>query len=182
MKLATLFALFALLISQDDKAKQQQQGWAGSEPGENHKLLEPLVGKWDVTCTISGAAQMKAQGTSEFRWAMGKRFLVEETKTQMPEGPFEWMAFHGYDNAAKQFVFASIDNGGTDIERLTGKSEDDGKTIAYEGDLPDGRGGMNHVRWVIHIDGPDTMRIEMFVREGNEKEARVLTIAGKRSR
>ena len=173
---------------QDEKRKpspEQVQEWMKhAEPGEHHKMLEPLVGKWDLSVTMpdeAGVPGEPVKGTSEFRWAMGKRFLVEETRTTAGGQPFEWMGFHGYDNRAKQFVAAFIDNFGTDIDHMTGQPQDGGRTIAYVGETADGPGGRQKFRWVIHVKGPNELHIEMFLSGPEGKESRVMEIVGKRA-
>ena len=179
--LAAMVALGALLIprasAQDDHQKQWQKL---TNANENHKALDPLVGKWNVSLTFPapGGKSTTATGTAEFTREMGGRFVVERVKTVIGGEPFEWMAIHGFDNAQAKYVFVSIDNGGTAIDQLTGTR--DGNTIAYEGEVEE-MGQRCPVRWVMKIDGKDRYTVEMFQASAGQNEAKVLELEGKRA-
>ena len=175
-------AMIALMISlssaqNDDRQKRWQKL---TQPNENHKLLESLVGTWDLRITLPepGGKATTATGTAEFTREMGGRFVVERVKTVLGGEPFEWMAIHGYDNAQDRFVFVSIDNGGTAIDQLAGPR--DGDTIHYAGEVEE-MGQKCPVRWVMKIDGKDRYTVEMFQTGAGGAEAKVLELEGKRA-
>ena len=109
-------------------------------PGAEHKMLESKVGKWSdkVTCWMSpDAPPMEATGTSEYRMALGGRYLQGTTQGVWAGMPFEGMATIGYDNMKKKFVSSWIDNAGTGIMMAEGTYDAATKTFTYTGEGPD---------------------------------------------
>jgi hypothetical protein len=166
--------------SRDDMNEWMKQ----AAPNENHQRLEALVGKWDDVIRFPaepGKPWTQAKGTTEFRWAMGKRFLIEETKTTMMGEPFEWMGMHGYDNGLKQYVVAFIDNLGTGIDSMHGTWDEGSKLIVYVGESDEG-GRKTKVKWVVKLGDPDRYGVEMFEVGGNGKDEKVLEIEATRAK
>ena len=97
-----------------------------ANPGEQHKALEPLVGKWKSTSKMymgPGEPQV-SEGTCERSWIMGGRFLVGKHAGAMAGAPFEGMEIVGYDIRAGQYVTTWLDNMGTCVYTTTAGSMD----------------------------------------------------------
>ena len=65
-------------------------------PGESHKRLEPLVGKWEFTLRWWMSPQAEPQsskGTCETKWILGGRYMQQEVTAPAatPDAP----PFHG---------------------------------------------------------------------------------------
>ena len=179
MIIVTLSLLLVRGLGAQDKdaapTDEQMKQWERlTSPNENHRALEPLLGKWKLRCETGGSTM---EGSAEFTSEMGGRFLVERTKLNMPGETFQWMAIHGYDNQKQKYTFVSIDNGGTSVELLEGKRE--GNTITYSGEL-DEMGRRVHVRWIVQIHSKDRFTVEMYQGEREDAGEKVLAREGTR--
>lgn len=158
------------------------EDWAKmAAPGEHHKKLDALVGKWNFTIKYSedhGGGESK--GTSEFTWALGGRFLVETTKTDMGGMPLEWMGWHGYDNQKKQYVSSWVDNFSTGIQNFNGRYDNASNTLTYTGEVDDPAGGKQNVKWQIQFEGKDKFTTTMIEGVGNGKERVAMKITATR--
>src|SRR6266446_8336523 len=98
-----------------EKGMMDEQMMKLGQPGEAHKRLEPLVGKWEYTVTWwmnPGKEPQVMKGTNENTLVMGGRFLQQqahgETKENQPT--FEGMGLTGYDNIKKSYTSMWVDN------------------------------------------------------------------------
>ncbi|MFN0241617.1 MAG: DUF1579 domain-containing protein [Planctomycetota bacterium] len=131
------------LVAQDKKSLKDDPMMAKwmemSTPGAQHKILEPLVGKWTYTCktNMPGMPAEETTGTCETKWTMDGRFIQDDVKGTMMGQPFHGMGFTGYDNVKKKFVNTWIDNGNTGIMTGEGTYDAATKTFTYTGECPD---------------------------------------------
>lgn len=110
-----------------------------SSPNENHKVFEPLVGKWTYTLQWWMNPEAPAQsmrGNTENSLLYGGRFLKQKVKGDpMAEGEpaFEGLLLMGYDNVRKEYQSVWLDNMMTGL--MTGKGGYDAatKTLTQEG-------------------------------------------------
>src|SRR5689334_9651750 len=59
-------------------------------PGPEHKVLDPLIGKWSTHVKWSmdpAGPAMESDGTSEFKWIMGGRYVHQDAKGSTMMGP-----------------------------------------------------------------------------------------------
>lgn len=158
-----------------------------AKPGENHKLMEGLVGTWTykVKWWMSPeAAPSESTGTSVGRAVMGGRYFISDHtgKMQMP-GPdgklmdmeFKGMSVDGYDNVKKKFVSSWIDNMGTGIMNLEGTYDADAKTFTYNGEYEPMPGMKTRMREVIKVTDKNHRTFEFFEDRGG-KEVRTMEI------
>ncbi len=111
----------------DEKAKMEA-AMKALRPGEMHKKLEPLAGKWDLTTKAflnSSNPPVEIKVTAETTWVMDGRFLRTQMTTDFG-GKNESVGFTGYDNLRGTFVGAWISNSSTEISTRTGKVDEDG--------------------------------------------------------
>ncbi|MBI1901152.1 MAG: DUF1579 domain-containing protein [Planctomycetia bacterium] len=166
---------------QAEKAQEREPPFG--QPTEDHKRLEPLVGKWDLACKFyEGDQATESKGSASFRFVLGKRFLIEESKTTAGGQAFEWIGTHGYDTGKKKYVSSWIDNGGTGIDVMEGTWDDATKKLTYTGELDEPEANAKYkVRWAIEIAGQDKFNVEMYLIDGG-KDVKVLSIAGTRAK
>jgi hypothetical protein len=103
-------------------------------PGEHHKKLEPLVGKWDADVKMwmdPSKPPSESKMTAETKWVMGNRYLRMAVKGNFGGMEFEGVGVSGYDNLRQQYVGAWIDNMATGIMRSAGTYDDATKTFTY---------------------------------------------------
>jgi hypothetical protein len=111
-----------------------------TEPNENHKTLNDLVGKWNYTLNWwmnPGAKPEAAKGTSTATWVLGGRFVQENSKAKMHGKNFEGMGFTGYDNVKQEYQTVWIDNMSTGMMWGTGMRDTTSNTFTSTGTWAD---------------------------------------------
>jgi hypothetical protein len=175
-------AAFALHQSPDDIAKMT----ALATPGENHKLLDYKVGKWNGHVTMwmaPGAPAMESEATSETKWIMGGRYLHEDVRGTFAGQPFEGLGISGFDNIKKKFVYTWVDNMGTGIMSGEGTYDAAKKMITSTSSMSDPMTGK-----VVSSRGTETKtddnnwKMEMFASGPDGKEVRTMRIDYKRAK
>ena len=150
-----------------------------SKPGENHKQLESLAGKWSYTVKWWMNPQSppsESTGITVAKLTMGGRYLISNHTSQMnmpgPDGKmtkmqFEGMSIDGYDNVKKKFVSSWIDNMGTGIMISEGTQDAATKTLTYTGSYEPMPGMVTKVREVCKMIDADHHTMEMFEDRGD---------------
>ena len=117
-----------------DPAMEQ---WARlSSPGEQHKVLEPLVGKWNYSMRwwkAPDAPPEESTGTSENAWIMGGRFVEQKVMGQAMGQPFEGTGTIGYDNVRGEYTTIWFSNMNTGIMNVSGQYDPATKTLTDKG-------------------------------------------------
>ncbi len=168
----------------DEKAAMEAMIKAAT-PGEMHKKLEPLAGKWEYSMKMwmdPNKPPTESKGTAETKWVMGNRYLRMAVTGDFGGMKFEGVGVTGYDNLRGTYVGAWIDNFGTGISTSTGKVDADGKVFTYEGEELDPITKQKiKSREVMKIVDNDTYE-ETFYKVIGEKEIKVMEITAKRSK
>lgn len=106
-------------------------------PGEAHKALNMFVGKWDTHSKFwmagEGSEAMESNGSSEIKWALEGRFLMEESTGTFMGMPFKGMGLRGYDNYRKEYISFWADNMGTAMYTAKGQMDAKTKTFTFSG-------------------------------------------------
>ena len=92
-------------------------------PGDNHKRLEPFVGKWTFRMRYwmkPGDTPQELHGTSENAWVFGGRFLKRDFKSAMDGQPFDAVGYTGYDNIRGEYQTVWLGTMGTGIMQVAG--------------------------------------------------------------
>ena len=95
-----------------------------STPGDAHKLLDGMVGTWNVTVKSwmqPGAPPMESTGTAVNSWVLGGRWMEEKFTGSFMGMPFQGIGYTGYDNIKKQYIGTWMDNMSTAVMTSTGK-------------------------------------------------------------
>jgi hypothetical protein len=159
------------------------------KPGENHKLLEGMVGSWTYTMKMwmtpdPNTPPTESSGTTVSRSLMGGRYFLSEHNGKMkmpgPDGKltevdFSGMGIEGYDNVQKKFVSSWIDNMSTSITRSEGSYDAATKTLTYHAEFEMMPGMKTKVRQVIKITDKDNHTFEWYENQGG-KEVRTMEI------
>jgi hypothetical protein len=151
-------------------------------PGPNHKLLQPLIGKWECKVKIfmgPGKEPIETVATAQRKWIMGERY-IEETYDGTAFGqPFKGLGLIGYDNAKKKFAVAWIDSMSTSITFSTGTYSPESKTFTYlsEGIDPYFGSGKMKLRDVLRIVDADHHILEMYRQPPDGKEFKAMEIS-----
>jgi hypothetical protein len=105
-------------------------------PGEQHHLLERMVGPWDMSIRYWMTAETPAvvsEGTCERRWVLGNRFVLEEFDGGDLALPFQGLAIYGYDAFEGKYTSAWIDTMSTAITTNLGVCQNECRVIAFTG-------------------------------------------------
>lgn len=116
--------------AQMEKVKQN------TTPGEAHKALEPLAGKWNYTSKFFMSPDGKPEessGTSQAEVIYGGRFVKETIQGTWMGQPFEGTGYTGYDNVKQEYVTAWIDGMSTGIMTASGSYDAATKTLKTSG-------------------------------------------------
>ncbi|HEY2093889.1 MAG TPA: DUF1579 domain-containing protein [Thermoanaerobaculia bacterium] len=109
-------------------------------PGDAHKLLEHMVGTFDVKVTawmMPGQPPMDSNGTAVNTWILGGRFVQQKFSGQFMGQPFEGVGYTGYDNVKKTYWSSWMDNMSTGVMNSIGGTTDGGKTWKFMTSMPD---------------------------------------------
>ncbi len=152
--------------------------WMDSiEPGKHHKHLEQFVGSWNTTTKMwfSGpdGPAMETKGTSEVKWVLGKRFLMEEHhgSMMMPDMsggmkkvPYEGIGLTGYDNVRNMYSGSWCSNLGTNMLTMKGGVDPSGKTFRMYGEMDEPMLNVygRTVKYVTRIVDDDTHIFEII--------------------
>lgn len=182
--LITALPAFAADAPQTNDAKMQDAMKAFmqySTPGENHKMLTGLAGKWSYTSKMwqtSEAKPEESKGTSTMKNVLGGRFLMQEFKGKAMGKPFEGMGFIGYDNLKQAFQSIWMDSMGTGMVQGQGTYDTATKTIKENGEFSCPMTGdkarsyraewvfadkahMNYSMWTKDMDGKEFKSMEI---------------------
>ena len=92
-------------------------------PGDHHKILDKLVGKWEGGFTMQmapDAPPMKSTGSVTRKWILDGRFIQEEVEAEMDGEKFEGIGFIGYNNLTGLYEAVWMENMSTGIYSETG--------------------------------------------------------------
>ena len=82
-------------------------------PGEKHKWLEPLVGKWNVEMLVWPAAGAQPITSKEMtatrEWTLGGRYLLENLAGNFAGNPANRIATLSFNNLEERFELSTID-------------------------------------------------------------------------
>jgi Protein of unknown function (DUF1579) len=154
--------------------------------GPNHKLLEPMVGNWNVAGKMwmkPGAPPMESTATAVTKSIMGGRWIQQDYDSSFMGQPFTGMGLTGYDNIAAGFVSTWIDNQSTMIMVNRGRYDAASKTFTLIGDMDDPMrpGKKTRMREVVKIVDNDKHVLEMYEsHEGKEAKMMELTYTRKK--
>lgn len=142
--LSLLFILSTLTVYADDKTpsgmdpEMMKKAKEFATPGEPHKQLQKMTGKWSYTSKWWMRADAKpeeSKGSSSMRMILGGRFLEQNIKGKSMGQPYEGHGMIGYDNLKKQYETTWTDNMSTGMMRATGTYDDATKTLTEQGEF-----------------------------------------------
>lgn len=118
----------------------EMQMWAKiGMPSEHHKHLNYFIGKWNTTTKMwmggPGSDVMESQGTSNIRWVLDGRMLLDEHKGSMMGLPYEGIGMTGYDNYRNMYFSSWCSNMQTNMLTMTGKRHPDTGIFTYYGEM-----------------------------------------------
>jgi hypothetical protein len=148
-------------------------------PGEHHRNLDPLVGRFSATVTQwleDGQPPMESTGVLENTWVLGGRFVQSLYRSDGPGPAFEGQGLLGYDTVRQRYVGNWADSMGTFLWPVgTGECSDDGKAFTLTRVMTDPMtGGLVKIRDVTTIVDDDHITYEMFATHPGTDEFKML--------
>jgi hypothetical protein len=173
--------IFAAENKEPSKDEMMATWMKYAQPGENHKLLEPFIGKWDAVIKWwqdPNAPVDTSKGTSECKWIMGGRYIMEDVDGFSMGMPFKGMSLMGYDNYQQKFLSLWIDEMGTGFLLGSGTADPTGKIITQTGTYDDVMTGQKDkpYKTITRIIGPNKHIYEMYVTGPDGKEFKNLEV------
>ena len=167
-----------------DAEAMQAKFKAYAAPGENHKVLEALVGSWDAGVRMwqdPAGQPEESTGASENRWVMGGRFLEQRFTGQFMGEPFEGTGLIGYDNIKQKYQSVWIDSMGTGMMTGTASYDPSTKVLTETGShsCPI-TGGDRQFRSVTTFVDADMIHLEFYGPGPDGKEFKGMEITYKR--
>ena len=156
-----------------------------AQPGEHHKHLAHLAGKWKTSGQMFNPGQppVEMSGTMEASWILGGRYLQELHSANFMGQAFEGRSLDGYDNMTKEFFSTWIDTMGTGVMIFHGSCDDPCKVLTSTAEGPDPMTGkVMKTKTVTTFVDPDTYRFEMYTVGGGKdgQDTKVMDMTGKR--
>jgi hypothetical protein len=136
-------------------------------PGPGHKVLEALVGEWEVETRMwmggQGTPSTESKGSSSAKWVLGGRYLQETFTGEMMGQKFEGLGITAYDNFRKHYTGVWMDTMGTGIFISEGSADADGKVLTFTGKMDEPMSGEKDkpAKYIIRILSPDKHTMEM---------------------
>jgi len=191
--LAGVFAARVAVADDEKKAKKgketdmaaMQAAWekAGT-PGEPHKVLKKMVGKWNVAMKSwmdPKAPPMESKGTAEVKPILGERFFQMNLSSTIMDKPFTGIATNGYDNVKKKYVGTWIDSMSTGIMRSEGTADATGN-MKVEGVGTDPITGKESKMRIVGTWQGDDKLVEEFYEKKGGKEQKTMEITYTRAK
>jgi hypothetical protein len=161
--------------SPPDMEEMMKKWEAASTPGAAHKVLESLVGEWNVDSRwwMAGpdGPPTESKGSNKTQWIFGKRFIQDEFTGEMMGQPFQGMGITGYDNLKKKYVAFWIDSMGTSMFTSEGTADAGGKVLTFLGKMDDPMTGEKDVpmKHIVRIESKDKHTFEMHCLSKGDK-------------
>ena len=168
-----------------DSDEATKRWMEASTPAAAHKVLDPLVGDWDVASKWwmdPSAPPMETKGTTTKKWILDGRFVQEDFKGEMFGMPMIGHGMTGYDNVKKQYNSFWVDSSSTAMYISFGKASADGNTLTFHGKMDDVTTGEKDkpIKFILKIEGTGRHAFEMFdLGGGKEKKLAEMTYTRK---
>jgi len=151
-----------------------------SQPGAEHRWLEPLEGEWDMEVAWKGSdgTPRKVAGEATHRWVLGGRFLLSEAQLTEEGVPLEALSFYGFDANKKRYFALRLDSLSTDYLQLEGNYDVASRSFVLSGKDRDEMSGVQVTyRMRLHVPEPDRHSIELFVDYPGRGPVKILDAA-----
>jgi hypothetical protein len=132
---------------------------------EQHKWLQPLVGKWNTKARqwLGTPKPETATGHAEVKAILGGRFVEEHYDSVIFGKPYQGQGVTGYDTRTKKFVSSWVDTWGTWITVEEGTADATGKTLTLTAqDYDSATGKTRPVKFIYSIDTNDHHVMRMY--------------------
>lgn len=157
-------------------------------PGEGHKALNDLAGKFKYTMKWWESADdntpEESKGTSTSQWLLKNRFLQQKVKGKAMGQAFNGVGVTGYDNLREEYQSVWMDDMSTSMMWSTGKRDPAANTIEQTGTASDPMKGEKNAwyRTQLKVVSKNEHIYEMFSKGQDGKEYKSMEIHYTRSK
>lgn len=150
-------------------------------PGEQHRALDPLVGKWKAKVSSwmqPGAKPEVSEGTSENAWALNGRHVQQKYNGTWTGQPFEGVGYTGFDLVRGEYQSVWLDSMGTSMMMVAGTYDAATKTIRQSGTMSCAMTGEKAMwyRSELKIHGPNKHTYTSYTKGPDGKEFKGMEI------
>ncbi len=149
-------------------------------PGKEHQVLDRLAGTWNTVTRYwakRGDEPVEAKGTSNRKWILDGRFLMEELDGGNLALPFRGVGLFGYDAFEKKYNSAWVDSMNTSITANLGTYDRTADAVSFSGQYKDPWTGTKKAeRGVTRFINKDQHALELYLTEPDGKEFKTLEI------
>ena len=155
------------------------------QPGENHKVLDAIAGKFNAKVTMwmePGKEPEVSTGVTENTWVYGGRFLQQKYTGTFQGQPFEGTGIVGYDNVKKEYISIWYDSMMTGIMSSAGQYDAATKTLTEKGTVSCPMSGQKDMpmRTALTITDNDHHVYDSYAPGPDGKEMKGMSIAYER--
>jgi hypothetical protein len=157
-----------------DEERMMKAGMVGPQ----HKVLEPLIGSWNATCTfwMGGPESQpdKSTGTMTSKWIFDGRWIQSDYAGDFAGQPFQGLGYLGFDNTQQKYISTWMDSMCTGMMYSTGTADPSNKvfTFTMPKQICPMTGKPCTGRSVLKIDNNDKHTFTMFTTYEGEKETK----------
>jgi Protein of unknown function (DUF1579) len=156
-------------------------------PGEGHKYLDQLVGKWDISLRAwmdPSKPPQESKGACDAKWILDGRFVYAEMSSQIMGMPYKGVDIWGYDNYKKRYVVSHVDNMGTAISTGEGKLDLSKQLLTAFGKMDDPTTDERDkpVKYVTRLVNKDKYVFEIYDEVGSPHEFKILELTYTRAK
>ncbi len=150
-------------------------------PNENHKLLEPLVGKWKASSKFwmsEGSEPEVSEGSINNHWIVEGLFVQQDFKGTSMGKPFEGMGIMGYDTIRGEYTSLWLDSMATGMMVASAQYDPATQTFNQKGTMscPLTMEKNREMRSVWKIVDNDHNIYEMSMKDKDGKEFKAMEI------
>ncbi|MDG3003211.1 DUF1579 family protein [Paludisphaera mucosa] len=172
-----------LILGSPEQGRAQQEKRTEQEdlraPGEEHKRLNAMAGRWDVVVTyrLGPDREMKGTAQCDAKWVLDGRFLRQDYRSEIQKRPFEVVQYLGFDRSKKRFVELKMDSMDTAVMHNEGSLSDDGRTITCVGERLDREDGRSRpLRTVYTLTDADHFTLSWYTTDSTGKEEKAVEL------
>ena len=160
----------------DAEQKAMMEAWQkAGQPGEPHKRLEAMAGKWNTKQTIwmdPKAPPLVETGTATNTMIMGGRHMRQDFQGNWMGQAFTGVGYTGYDNVSGKYYSTWTDSMATGLFVSHGDYDAATRTYTFRGEMADPAAGGAKIpmRNVVRVVDDDHHVFEMHeTRDGKER-------------
>lgn len=151
-----------------------------TQPGEEHKLLERFLGKWDTVTrfTMGGSQSPGTKGTSETKWLHDGRWLQSSWQGVMMGMPVQGTSMMGYDKFKMSYVATTVSTMDTAMNTVEGDTNREGDVLILYGTIDEYLDGSHDKmsKTVYRFLGKDKILMEVHDFTIGEENTKVVEV------